>query len=221
VNCAGLSSREQIQVAIAVDVGNIEARIHKRADIDQLWLGKALTAAAIEPAAVVAADECVQAIPVVAVPAADESDRREPTSGLRAARQQSTGCRPQRPRAFEGEPTSVAVVDDLPGIRSVTETWKAILIAVAINIIEGQRHPASIVAATGQLEKRSARSKSAAFDEAIPANILVAVNERPDAPFKKVRITVVIQVGKSVEVTRGDFAATEFFTEKVAITDEA
>jgi hypothetical protein len=131
----------------------------------------------------------------------------------------------QRTNAIERElaivlTSRVLVKDDLSRIRPIAKAGKEILITVTIDIIEGNRHPASVRPAFGQCEQFPAGCQSAALNEAVPADVLKTIDKGFDAAFEQVQVSVAIEVNELIEVTRIDFASLKTFTEAIAVAHQ-
>src|SRR5688572_10409416 len=115
---------------------------------------------------VIAANECIETIIRLAIPAFDKCDGGKPASRLRATRQQlaSHGC--QRTNAIECQRFArpvrrVSIKDDASRVGTVVKAGKEILVTISIDVEKSDRQPAAILVAARQLKKLTSAGEPA------------------------------------------------------------
>jgi len=230
VDRAGLRAGEEVEVAVGVDVRGLEAGIGQldvRAGgldghrVVRDHIGAVEAHVAVQVAAVVGGDEGVEVVIPVAVPVANEGDRREPAALVK----RGPGLRLDRATVHEGDQPAgrggVLEVRDLSFVGAVLETGEQVAVAVAVPIVKRHRHPRPVAVCPRQDQQVAAGGEPAAIDEAVAAAVLVAEHERFDAGLEQVQVSVAVQIVEAVEVAGTDLPPLETLAEEVAVTDQA
>src|SRR6185503_11402841 len=163
----------------------------------------------VEPAAVLGSYQEIGPPVAVAIPVRRESDRREPAPRLRSAGNRRAGGGREPPDTGEDRRQRplrgiVAVVDDGPAIRTIHEAREEVQVTVPIPVVGRHRDPAPVRLARRQREGAPSRSEAPAADQAVPAEVLVALQVRLDAALEEVQVAVAVEIAELVEVARGD-----------------
>ncbi len=104
---------------------------------------------------------------------------------------------------------------------AITEAGKEILLPIPVDVVKGDRDPASVRSAAGEPEDLSARSEPSAIDEPIVADVFVAIDEWLDTALEQIQISIPIEIPKAIEMAGGNVAGTVGLAEPIPIAYEA
>jgi hypothetical protein len=144
---------------------------------------------------------------------------------LLAAGQEGARHGLQRPNSLEFRAavsvTHIAIEDKVAGIGTVAEAGDQILVAVAVEIMEGNGHPASLAFTARKNQDLAMGRQFAAGREVVFSRVLPTIHERFDSSLEQVEIAIAVKIRETIKVTDSELAPAELLGESIAVAQQS
>ena len=117
--------------------------------------------------------------------------------------------------------SGILVYQEFAGLRPVSHAAEEILVAVAVPVVKGDRHPSpAVVLMAREHENLAVRGEAAAVDHAVVAGVLIALDERFHPALEQIEIAVAVKIAERIEPAGINLTSVVALSEEVTVPDE-